>query len=175
MNLISMEIKNCKSHRHTILSNIGLFNCLIGANSTGKTSILEVAQLLRSRCGEQLKDAIEIVNGSVIGNETKSIEFIFCLDLLQEEQRSFYKYLNLPDEDEIRTIMKQVRLTLSINVSRNESFGIENHLLLTGMDISDTDNKTFIPILNLIDKTRMKIGISDFNTKLLEQGEYLIS
>jgi len=141
---------------------------LIGANSSGKTSILEIIGLLKNM--NSVVDSAHFVTGKLDNDESKTIEFIFSLELLESEQRKFYHYLKLPDEEAIRTIMKRVRLTFSMNVTRNPKFEVENRLLVTGMEISDTDNQSFIPILTLKNPDRMIIEKSEFNENLLNIG-----
>lgn len=79
--------------------------------------------------------------------------------------------MKLPDQDEIKTIMKRVRLTFSMKVSNVQQFGVENQLLLTGMEISDTANQTFIEILSLKDSNTMKVMLAEFDDALLNIGK----
>lgn len=67
--------------------------------------------------------------------------------------------------------MKRVRLTFSMKVSNVQQFGVENQLLLTGMEISDTANQTFIEILSLKDSNTMKVMLAEFDDALLNIGK----
>lgn len=169
MKLQSLELKNYKCHAHTLLSDIGSFRCIIGANGTGKTSILEISQFLQG-IAKTNGSATEIVTGKVEDNTSKIIQVTLILELSKIEQEKFYSYLNLPDEEQIKTIMKRVRLTFSMKVSKNQKEGIENQILLTGMEISDTGNQTFIEVLSLKDSNKMRVMIASLDTQLLGIG-----
>jgi predicted ATP-dependent endonuclease of OLD family len=164
-----VEIENYKSHLDTLLSNLGSYHCLIGANSSGKTSILEIAKLIKNT-NALLRDPFHIVHGGLENNESKTVEFTFYVELSDEEQRKFYHYLNLPDEEEIRTIMRRLKVTFSMKVTNDPRFGIENRILLTGLEISDTNNESFIPVLAIQDPETMNLEESEFNTDLLNIG-----
>ena len=147
MKLLSLELKNYKCHAHTLLSDIGSFRCVIGANGTGKTSILEISQFLK-QTAESVGSATEIVTGKVQDNEFKAIEVLLILELTKREQEKFRRKL-ARDNFENLVPMETVSLCslepnlITFSCSRRKRIKTEETTKVTSLGLSWSQECSF--------------------------------
>jgi predicted ATP-dependent endonuclease of OLD family len=164
LRISSITIKNYKCHKDTHIVAASNFHTLIGANSSGKTSIIEACQLPKKYLGHEPKGIHNAVYRGVKG-QPKKIILTFVIDLSADERDKYFEYLHLSKEliegPTTTKILNRVLLEFTIVVTDQRINPDENLVLLTKMSISDTEDGEFIPILTL-DDSEKKLLISDF-------------
>lgn len=165
MKIISIRIKNYKCFKDVKIEECSNFHTFIGRNSSGKTSILEIIEIVKNFPNE-VTNIADKVYGGVSENEEKDIVLELILLLSLNERKKYFGYLHLPDEliegPDATKILNRIKLAFTITVRRNSPESSDNHILLTGMAISNTGDTKLVSILNVKDAKKKILNLSEF-------------
>lgn len=166
MKIISIRIKNYKCFKDVKIEKCSNFHTFIGRNSSGKTSILEIIEIIKNFPNEVTNIADKVYGGVSESEEKDIILELLLLLSFDERKRYFNGYLHLPDEliegPEATKILNRVKLVFTITVRRSSSEVSDNHVLLTEMAISNTGDTKLVSILNMKEAKKKILNLSEF-------------
>ena len=169
MKILSIEVENYKCYKNITIGEITNFPTFIGRNSSGKTSILEVIEMIKD-FPNHVTNITEKVYGGISKNESKNIVVKIVLLLSFDERKKYFHYLHLPDEliegSERTEILNRINISLTITVNKESAEPSDNRILLTGMGISNTNDTELISILRVKDDIKKVLDFSEFEPGL---------
>ena len=160
--LTEISISNYKCHTNTLVTLSSNFHTIIGANSSGKTSIIESLRFFKKIGGEI--NGQQLFHGNIKSGQKKEIDITVIIELSKEERDYFFqKYFFLSTEliepDTDTHIAKKVKLSLKIIPKNNNN----SKVLISNFSISGVyDNNQFFTILKLSSDYKNFI-IADFS------------
>lgn len=178
--LKSLKIENFRCFKSFELQQLGRINLLLGANNSGKTSILEALQLLRSQTNFETLGEIMINRGEyIVQNEYRKPELVLH-HLFFGHKVDMDSQLSISDNSGQKIVLSFVtnteeKLLLQIHKSDGyQSFKLPFLLSSDGNLLFERLNTTAKSFINLGTRTQFVTSSSLKNDKMIELFDEIV-